>query len=144
MGADLNNIVKCQALSDEHVQFLVYQLLRGLKVGEAPAGGARSRGGNLTLVLPLAVHPLSGDHPPGRCRGVRVGPLQDPRCALLRSQPTVLQDLKPSNVAVNEDCELRVSPGGGGAEGRGFREALTPGACSRSWTSGWRARLTRR
>ena len=33
MGADLNNIVKCQALSDEHVQFLVYQLLRGLKVG---------------------------------------------------------------------------------------------------------------
>lgn len=65
MGADLNNIVKCQALSDEHVQFLVYQLLRGLKVGEAPAGGARSRGGNLTLVLPLAVHPLSGDHPPG-------------------------------------------------------------------------------
>ncbi|ELK24642.1 Mitogen-activated protein kinase 11 [Myotis davidii] len=31
MGADLNNIVKCQALSDEHVQFLVYQLLRGLK-----------------------------------------------------------------------------------------------------------------
>nr|XP_042103879.1 mitogen-activated protein kinase 11 isoform X2 [Ovis aries] len=48
MGADLNNIVKCQALSDEHVQFLVYQLLRGLK------------------------------------------------------------DLKPSNVAVNEDCELRI------------------------------------
>lgn len=35
MGADLNNIVKCQALSDEHVQFLVYQLLRGLKVGGA-------------------------------------------------------------------------------------------------------------
>ncbi|XP_012504264.1 PREDICTED: mitogen-activated protein kinase 11 isoform X1 [Propithecus coquereli] len=31
MGADLNNIVKCQALSDEHVKFLVYQLLRGLK-----------------------------------------------------------------------------------------------------------------
>ncbi|XP_037016609.2 mitogen-activated protein kinase 11 isoform X5 [Artibeus jamaicensis] len=48
MGADLNNIVKCQTLSDEHVQFLVYQLLRGLK------------------------------------------------------------DLKPSNVAVNEDCELRI------------------------------------
>ncbi|XP_045691078.1 mitogen-activated protein kinase 11 isoform X5 [Phyllostomus hastatus] len=31
MGADLNNVVKCQVLSDEHVQFLVYQLLRGLK-----------------------------------------------------------------------------------------------------------------
>lgn len=41
MGADLNNIVKCQALSDEHVQFLVYQLLRGLKVGAAGAGAGR-------------------------------------------------------------------------------------------------------
>ena len=33
MGADLNNIVKTQKLSDDHVQFLVYQILRGLKVG---------------------------------------------------------------------------------------------------------------
>lgn len=33
MGADLNNIVKTQRLSDDHVQFLVYQILRGLKVG---------------------------------------------------------------------------------------------------------------
>lgn len=32
MGADLNNIVKTQRLSDDHVQFLVYQILRGLKV----------------------------------------------------------------------------------------------------------------
>jgi len=31
MGADLNNVMKVQTLSDEHVQFLVYQLLRGLK-----------------------------------------------------------------------------------------------------------------
>uniref|UniRef100_A0A8C4RHP9 mitogen-activated protein kinase n=1 Tax=Erpetoichthys calabaricus TaxID=27687 RepID=A0A8C4RHP9_ERPCA len=54
MGADLNNIVKYQKLSDEHVQFLIYQLLRGLKV-------------------------------------VFLG-----------------WDLKPSNVAVNEDCELRI------------------------------------
>ena len=32
MGADLNSILKCQRLTDEHVQFLVYQILRGLKV----------------------------------------------------------------------------------------------------------------
>lgn len=31
MGADLNNIVKCQKLTDDHVQFLIYQTLRGLK-----------------------------------------------------------------------------------------------------------------
>uniref|UniRef100_A0A9J7XG54 mitogen-activated protein kinase n=1 Tax=Cyprinus carpio carpio TaxID=630221 RepID=A0A9J7XG54_CYPCA len=48
MGADLNNIVKCQKLTDDHVQFLIYQILRGLK------------------------------------------------------------DLKPGNLAVNEDCELKI------------------------------------
>lgn len=32
MGADLNNIVKCQKLTDDHVQFLIYQIVRGLKV----------------------------------------------------------------------------------------------------------------
>lgn len=31
MGADLSSIVKVQNLSDEHVQFLIYQILRGLK-----------------------------------------------------------------------------------------------------------------
>ncbi|XP_054168836.1 mitogen-activated protein kinase 14-like [Oppia nitens] len=31
MGADLNRIIKTQRLSDDHVQFLVYQILRGLK-----------------------------------------------------------------------------------------------------------------
>lgn len=31
MGADLNNIVRTQRLSDDHVQFLVYQILRGMK-----------------------------------------------------------------------------------------------------------------
>lgn len=35
MGADLNNIVKCQKLTDDHVQFLIYQILRGLKVSKA-------------------------------------------------------------------------------------------------------------
>ena len=36
MGADLNNIVKCQKLTDDHVQFLIYQILRGLKVSLPP------------------------------------------------------------------------------------------------------------
>jgi len=31
MGADLNNIIKTQKLSDDHVQFLVYQIVRGIK-----------------------------------------------------------------------------------------------------------------
>lgn len=32
MGADLSNILKIQRLTDDHIQFLVYQILRGLKV----------------------------------------------------------------------------------------------------------------
>uniref|UniRef100_A0A1A9X199 mitogen-activated protein kinase n=1 Tax=Glossina brevipalpis TaxID=37001 RepID=A0A1A9X199_9MUSC len=31
MDADLNNIIRTQRLSDDHVQFLIYQILRGLK-----------------------------------------------------------------------------------------------------------------
>lgn len=50
--------------------------------------------------------------------------------------PPALQDLKPSNVAVNEDCELRVSrplerahgPVWGGFQGG----ADEPGGCPRS------------
>lgn len=31
MGFDLHNIIQTQELSDIHVQFMVYQMLRGLK-----------------------------------------------------------------------------------------------------------------
>jgi p38 MAP kinase len=31
MGADMNTIVKTQRLSDDHIQFLIYQILRALK-----------------------------------------------------------------------------------------------------------------
>ena len=39
MGADMNNIIKTQRLSDDHVQFLVYQVLRAMKVINAPVIG---------------------------------------------------------------------------------------------------------
>ena len=32
MGSDLHKIVNTQPLSDDHVQFFIYQILRGLKV----------------------------------------------------------------------------------------------------------------
>ena len=58
MGSDLNNIIKTQSLTDEHVQLLIYQVLRGLKY----------------------VHSANIIH----------------------------RDLKTSNIAVNESCELRI------------------------------------
>ena len=36
MQADLNAIIKCQSLSEQHVQFLVYQIVRALKVCLVP------------------------------------------------------------------------------------------------------------
>ena len=39
MGSDLNQIIKTQSLTDEHVQLLIYQILRGLKVLCVGGGG---------------------------------------------------------------------------------------------------------
>ena len=33
MESDLSEVIRTQKLTDEHVQFLMYQILRGLKVG---------------------------------------------------------------------------------------------------------------
>lgn len=78
MGADLNNIVKTQKLSDDHVQFLVYQILRGMKY----------------------VHSAGIIH--------RVSKSIEKYLEKILKKCSNLQDLKPSNIAVNEDCELRI------------------------------------
>lgn len=38
MGSDLHKIVNTQPLSDDHVQFFIYQILRGLKVNDNSLG----------------------------------------------------------------------------------------------------------
>uniref|UniRef100_UPI0040386734 mitogen-activated protein kinase 12 isoform X2 n=1 Tax=Callospermophilus lateralis TaxID=76772 RepID=UPI0040386734 len=69
MGTDLGKLMKHETLSEDRVQFLVYQMLKGLRY----------------------IHAAGVIHRAGHS-----GHLFSP------------QDLKPGNLAVNEDCELKI------------------------------------
>ncbi|ELK07515.1 Mitogen-activated protein kinase 12, partial [Pteropus alecto] len=93
MGTDLGKLMKHEKLSEDRIQFLVYQMLKGLKYIHA-AGVIHRRlqgllllGSATTGLLPL--RPLLAGH-------AATCPLPCP------------QDLKPGNLAVNEDCELKI------------------------------------
>ncbi|XP_032122082.1 mitogen-activated protein kinase 12 isoform X3 [Sapajus apella] len=81
MGTDLGKLMKHEKLGEDRIQFLVYQMLKGLKYIHAAGIIHRvSPGGEATH------QPSSGTIP------------------CLHVPP----DLKPGNLAVNEDCELKI------------------------------------
>lgn len=77
MGTDLGKLMKHETLSEDRIQFLVYQMLKGLKVracggrvGAVPrlARGCRGPGAPTADPDPLSaptVHPCSRHHPQG-------------------------------------------------------------------------------
>lgn len=153
MGTDLGKVMKLQRLSEEKIQYLVYQMLKGLKVEHSALIA-----GNLLLyylilcamlIKPLlysfmTVYPFCRNNsqgkfsvifPPRMCEIKRTckhcylilkgawsflftnvcpPPLMTRLdfSFLLSSQLVFshgnLQDLKPGNLAINQDCELKV------------------------------------
>ncbi|XP_033089385.1 mitogen-activated protein kinase 12 isoform X2 [Trachypithecus francoisi] len=81
MGTDLGKLMKHEKLGEDRIQFLVYQMLKGLRYIHA-AG---------------IIHRVS----PGGGASHQPSPSAIPRLH-------VLPDLKPGNLAVNEDCELKI------------------------------------
>jgi mitogen-activated protein kinase 7 len=94
--ADLHQIIKSgQALTNEHVQYFTYQILRGIDT-------------------PLLLHVLSS-FILYSCAGMKY----------VHSASVVHRDLKPGNLLVNSDCELKICDFG---LSRGFDSSPEDGA----------------
>ncbi|TNN68001.1 Mitogen-activated protein kinase 12 [Liparis tanakae] len=82
MGTDLGKLMKLQRLSEEKIQYLVYQMLKGLKY--IHSAGIIHRVSSLLYFHHVCVS-----------------------SQLVFSHGN-LQDLKPGNLAINQDCELKI------------------------------------
>ena len=78
MGTDLNNVIRTQELTDQQIMFFTYQILRGLKY----------------------LHSSNIIH--------RVSSLIHWNPKFIYTCNVYFKDLKPSNLTVNENCELKV------------------------------------
>ncbi|XP_062439001.1 mitogen-activated protein kinase 12 isoform X3 [Rhea pennata] len=88
MGTDLSKIMKHEKLTEDRIQFLVYQMLKGLKVnGKFMLSSGRFVSSPQCFALRQAVN----------------------KCLhYIHSSGIIHRDLKPGNLAVNEDCELKI------------------------------------
>uniref|UniRef100_A0AAX7TZH3 mitogen-activated protein kinase n=1 Tax=Astatotilapia calliptera TaxID=8154 RepID=A0AAX7TZH3_ASTCA len=85
MGTDLGKLMKMQKLSEEKIQYLVYQMLKGLKVRSSALISCQS----IITMLKYSA----------RCI---------PLLQYIHSAGIIHRDLKPGNLAINQDCELKI------------------------------------
>ena len=124
LDTDLHYIIHSkQALSDDHIQYFVYQILRGLKAVHS-AKARPHRGALAETRSLLSPHQLLGRAPSLRA-ACRLPPTAtsppSPAHAQYCLQPTahppaccppvqvLHRDLKPGNLLVNKNCDLKVA-----------------------------------
>lgn len=113
MATDLGKLMKMQRLSEDKVQYLVYQILRGLKVSIVIMHAGLHTLANIFSWIALCLQYI---HAAGIIHRVSTAvSVCEHICkhVFLTTKPLTssdaLQDLKPGNLAVNEECELKVS-----------------------------------
>ena len=98
MDTDLHKVIRSpQPLSDQHVQYFLYQLLRGLKYIHSANVLHRD--------VRRCPDPTASPSEAGRLAALPRPPLRPPRTRALAC-PT---QLKPSNLLVNENCDLKIT-----------------------------------
>ena len=96
-GSDLHGIIQTQIVSNEHIKFFIYQILRALVVRAACMHvflKSIQLGFSASLLYFRVFEPNTHLH--------RM------HIQYVHSAGIIHRDLKPSNIAINQECDLKV------------------------------------
>ncbi len=96
-GSDLHGIIQTQIVSNEHIKFFIYQILRALVV-RAACMPVTLKSFQLAFLASLLVFSRFGLNTH----------LHRMHIQYVHSAGIIHRDLKPSNIAINQECDLKV------------------------------------